>query len=175
MRKRRHINTVLDSGDGLNNFFSAFFTTALNFFKIAMSSTNDIQAQLAELKTRKQAAQEEEDCLMAELQRQARIAVEQREREEAERRRAEEERLRVEEEKRLAEEIRKRREEEEEKRRSDVTMTEASEWFPMTPWEVADIILMVAAKENDNNGEGSSTGRPTCWWCKKAEEPCTGR
>jgi hypothetical protein len=140
-----------------------------------MDSTTDIHAQLAELKARKQAAQEEEDRLMAELQRQARLVSEQREREEAERRRAEEERLRVEEEKRLAEEIRKQREEEEEKRRIDVTMTEACEWYPMTPWEIAEITLLVAAKENENNGEGSSTGRPTCWWCQKAEEPCTGR
>ena len=137
-----------------------------------MSSTNDIQAQLAELKARKQAAQEEEDRLMAELQRQARLAAEQREREEAERRRAEEER--VEEEKRLAEEIRKQREEEEERRRADVTMTEECEWYPMTPWEISEITLLVAAKEMENNGEGSSMGRPTCWWCRKAEEPCTG-
>ena len=131
-----------------------------------MSSVDDIQAQLAELKARKEAAQREEDRLVAELQVKARLEAEQLEREEAEKRRLEEVRL--------AEEIRKQREAEEEKRRNNVTMTEECEWVPMAPWEVSEITLLVAAKENENNGEGSSTGRPTCWWCRKAEEPCRG-
>lgn len=142
-----------------------------------MSSANEIQAQLAALKAQREAAQAEEDRLMAELQRQARLEAEQREREEAERRRAEAERLRLEEEARLAEEIRKRREEEEEKRRMDVTMSAECEWFPMTPWEIADVTLLVAAKAAENdNGEGSSdlVRQKPCWWCVKAEESCVG-
>ena len=58
-----------------------------------MSSVDDIQAQLAELKARKEAAQWEEDRLVAELQVKARLEAERLEREEAERRRLEEARL----------------------------------------------------------------------------------
>ena len=135
-----------------------------------MSSTTEIQARLAALKAQREAAQ-------AELQRQARLEAEQQEREEAERWRAEEERLRLEEEARLAEKIRKRREEEEEKRRMDVMMSEECEWFLMTPWEIADVTLLVAAKAaENNNGEGSSdlVRQKPCWWCVKAEESCVG-
>ena len=46
-----------------------------------MSSANEIQAQLAALKAQREAAQVEEDRLLAELQRQARLEAEQRERE----------------------------------------------------------------------------------------------
>ena len=142
-----------------------------------MSSANEIQAQLAALKAQREAAQAEEDRLLAELQRQACLEAEQREREEAERQRAEEERLRLEEEARLTEKIWKRWEEEEEKKQMDVMMSVECEWFPMTPWEIADITLLVAVKgaENDNR-EGSSdmVRQKPCWWCVKAEELCVG-
>ena len=59
----------------------------------------------------------------------------------------------------------------------DVTMTADSEWFPMTRWEIAEIMLLVAAKEAENdNGDGSSdmVRQKPCWWCVKAEESCVG-
>ena len=141
-----------------------------------MSSATKIQAQLAALKAQREAAQAE-DRLLAELQQQARLEAEQREREEVERRRAEEERLKLEEEARLAEEIWKRQEEEEEKKRMDVMMSEECEWFPMTPWEITEITLMVAAKgaENDNvEGSSGMVRWKPCWWCVNAEESCVG-
>jgi hypothetical protein len=107
-------------------------------------------------------------------------------REAAEKRRAEEEQLRLEEAARLAEEVKMREEEiwkeralEEERNRVDVTMTEDSEWIPMSPWSAAEIILMVAAKEDEHERDGSVAAGPSerrqCWWCPNAKQACNGR
>jgi hypothetical protein len=48
----------------------------------------------------------------------------------------------------------------------------------MSPWSVAEITLMVAAKEDENERDGSVAAGPSerkqCWWCWKAKMPCNG-
>jgi hypothetical protein len=141
-----------------------------------MSAIAELKRRQAELEAQIREAEEIEAERIRVAEEQARLEEERRVAEEA-RREAEEAEAR-----RLAEEAEARRLVEE-KNRIDVSMTEESEWIPMSPWSRSMVLLPLL--EAQEKAEGSRSKSPVkarkrkyavpkgpCFHCTSVEEEC---